>query len=77
MSPSIAMNILWPSFLMACLLEMVIFGYVDPKELYLSDSFNNPRLTIHAISFFIFWIICAFSSAISVAMYKTITSKDK
>lgn len=47
---------LWPAFLAACALELVVFAVVDPLELHL---FGQPiafsRQAIYTGAFFVFW----------------------
>jgi hypothetical protein len=55
--------VLWPSFLVAGVVEFLFFLIVDPQELYL---FGEPTqfspLATYSIGFFCFWAICAASS---------------
>ncbi len=61
------MSVLWPAFLMACVLEMLVFGLVDPLE---AGSFAKyhaiSRQTVYALGFGVFWLITTASSALSV-----------
>ena len=69
------MFILWPSFLMAGVMEMVVFAMVDPQDLHLfNQSIDLPRQGIYTLSFFIFWIICAASSCLS--LFLSVDPKD-
>ncbi len=69
------MFILWPSFLMAGVMEMVVFTMVDPQDLHLfNQSIDLPRQGIYTLSFFIFWIICAASSCLS--LFLSVDPKD-
>lgn len=56
--------ILWPSFVVAGVAEVVFFTLIDPQELYL---FGEPtyfsRTATYSIGFFCFWAVCAASSA--------------
>ena len=64
------MFIVWPSFLMAGVMEMVVFAMVDPQDLHLfHQAIDVSRQGIYTLSFFIFWIICAASSSLSVFLY--------
>lgn len=64
------MFVLWPSFLMAGIMEMTVFTMVDPQDLHLFNQLIDlPRQGIYTISFFIFWIICAASSYLSLFLY--------
>jgi hypothetical protein len=64
------MFIVWPSFLMAGVMEMVVFAMVDPQDLhFFNQAIDVSRQGIYTLSFFIFWIICAASSSLSVFLY--------
>ncbi len=63
------MGILWPSFLMAGISVGIIFSLVDPETLLVHD--NSPELSnvvIYSIAFFIFWFLCALSSALTALL---------
>ncbi|MBU6224377.1 MAG: hypothetical protein KGP13_06060 [Burkholderiales bacterium] len=64
------MFILWPSFLMAGIMEIVVFAMVDPHDLHIfNQAFDLPRQGIYTLSFFVFWIVCAASSCLSLFLY--------
>lgn len=56
-------QVLWPSFLVAGVAEVLFFTIIDPQELYL---FGKPvdfsEIATYSIGFFAFWLICAASS---------------
>jgi hypothetical protein len=55
--------ILWPSFLVAGIAEIVFFTIIDPQELYLfGQPVNLSNLATYSIGFFGFWAACAASS---------------
>jgi hypothetical protein len=60
------MQILWPSFVAACLLQVLVFAAVDPKLLL---GAYEPGLmsvnTFYSLAFFVFWAVTACSSAIT------------
>lgn len=63
------MTILWPSFLMASISVGVVFSLIDPQTLVLHG--NNIELSdvvIYSISFFVFWILGAISSALTALL---------
>lgn len=61
------MCVLWPSFLLACVLEMLVFGLVDPGELFHSaSSLEMTRKTTYALAFLVFWLATAVSSALTL-----------
>lgn len=58
------MRILWPSFLSACVLEMLVFALVDPTELRWTHGIEQWSSTgIYSVSFFLFWALTLVSSA--------------
>jgi hypothetical protein len=55
--------ILWPSFLVAGIAEILFFTFVDPRELYLLGyPVTLSTIATYSIGFFAFWGICAASS---------------
>ena len=64
------MFIAWPSFLMAGVMEIAVFAMVDPQDLHLfNQTIDVSRQGIYTLSFFIFWIVCAASSCLSLFLY--------
>jgi hypothetical protein len=63
-------TILWPSFLMACVLEILVFAVVDPGDLH---GFNGApiewsRQAVYTVSFLVFWCVIATSGALSALL---------
>ena len=55
--------ILWPSFLVAAVVEVLFFFVVNPQELYLfGEPVQYSPMATYSIGFFGFWAICAASS---------------
>jgi len=55
------MWVAWPGFLVACVLEMLVFAVVDPESLH---WFGHPlalsRQGIYSVAFLLFWLVsCA------------------
>lgn len=50
------MWIAWPAFVLACLLEVLVFAMVDPQDLH---WFGRPvglsRQGVYTLAFFVFW----------------------
>src|SRR5262249_11899502 len=64
-----AVLILWPSFLVAAVAEMVFFALFDPGELsFFGQPLELSRIAIYSIGFFLFWVFAAASSALSLAL---------
>jgi len=52
------MCIAWPAFLMAAVLEMVVFAFVDPLALHwVNESISVSREGVYTIAFFVFWLV--------------------
>jgi len=66
------MWILWPSFIVGGIAEMVFFTLIDPQELYL---FGQPvhwsPMAIYSVGFFMLWGIAAASSAFTCFLQRT------
>jgi len=62
-----ALTILWPAFLMAGVLEMLVFVVVDPDSLswWGTAPLDWSRNAVYTVTFFIFWGVIATSAAIS------------
>jgi hypothetical protein len=57
-------QILWPAFLAAAVLEMVVFSWVDPSMLRVGDWQPDP-MTTYSLSFLVFWGLVAVSAGVS------------
>ncbi|WP_407932641.1 hypothetical protein [Castellaniella denitrificans] len=60
------MWILWPSFLMAGAASAVVFALVDPLDVVFLGHLQAGRITVYTVGFFIFWIMAALSSALTL-----------
>ncbi len=72
--------IMWPSFLVSILAEGLFFSIIHPSELLFFG--HHPNISdegIYTIGFFIIWIFCSISSALTAYILPGIsadTSKD-
>ena len=57
-------QILWPAFVVAGILEMLVFASFDPSDLSLG-AWQPERLTTYSLTFFLFWALAATSSGVS------------
>jgi hypothetical protein len=59
--------VLWPAFLMAGVLEMLVFAVVDPESLQDSTGEALPlsRSAAYSVAFLVFWAAIATSAAIT------------
>ena len=56
--------ILWPSFIVGGLAEALFFTAFDPRDMMLfGDPITWSREAVYSVGFFVFWAICAASSA--------------
>ena len=57
-------QILWPAFLVAGVLEMVVFSWVDPGLLRIGNWHPDAK-TAYSLAFLVFWGLVAVASYIS------------
>jgi hypothetical protein len=63
------MWITWPSFLVACLLELLVFALVDPQDLHwLGQDLDLSSQAIYSLAFFAFWALAMLSSALTTVL---------
>lgn len=63
------MWIAWPAFLVAAVLEMIVFALVDPGELHWGGhALGWSRQTVYTVTFFVFWIAAMASSALTTLL---------
>ncbi|MGB7482846.1 hypothetical protein ABRZ04_04940 [Castellaniella ginsengisoli] len=60
------MWILWPSFLMAGVASAIVFALIDPLDVVFLGHLQASRLTVYTAGFFLFWIMAALSSALTL-----------
>jgi hypothetical protein len=65
-----ALLILWPAFLMAGVLEMLVFAVVDPQAMHWfgADRVDWSRSAVYSVTFLIFWGAIATSGAITALL---------
>jgi hypothetical protein len=61
------MQILWPAFMAAALLELLVFAHVDPSDVrtLAGERLELSRQAVYTLSFFGFWAASAVASATS------------
>ena len=70
-----AMFILWPSFVVAGVAEIVFFTVFDPRELHLfGQPVEATRLAVYSLGFLLFWAFATGSSALTC--YLQLDAKD-
>jgi hypothetical protein len=52
------MMVLWPAFLVAGVLEMVVFALIDPADMHWQGAILDlSRPAVYTTSFFVFWAV--------------------
>ena len=63
------MWIAWPAFMVACVLEVLVFTVVDPQDLrWFGQPMEFSRQAIYAVAFFVFWGITMVSSGLTTLL---------
>lgn len=63
------MWIAWPAFLVAGVLEMIVFALVDPSDLHwFGQPLNLSRQAVYTLAFFVFWGVTMASSALTTLL---------
>ena len=71
------MWIAWPAFLMAGIMEMAVFAFVDPEALQWFDQpVNLSRQGVYTIAFFVFWIVIMASGALTTLLWLCCNIQD-
>jgi hypothetical protein len=65
-----AMSVLWSAFLMAAVLEMVVFALVDPDSLrwFGGDTLDLSPRAVYTTAFFVFWAVIAIGAGLAVLL---------
>ncbi len=67
-----AIVILWPSFVVGGIGEVLFFTLFDPRELYLfGEPSSLSRLAVYSIGFFLCWAFAAASSAFTCFLQRS------
>ena len=63
------MWIMWPAFLVAGLLEMLVFAMVDPQDLHwFGQPVELSRQAVYTLAFFVFWGITMLASGLTTLL---------
>ena len=62
------MWILWPSFLIGAATSATVFALIDPLDIPVFGTIELSRQQMYAGGFFLFWLMAALSSALSLFM---------
>lgn len=67
--PRQLVGILWPAFLLACAIEILVFALVDPSDLHWGgEALRMSRQGVYTVAFFLFWGMAAASSAFTALL---------
>ena len=68
----IALQILWPAFLMAGVLEVLVFALIDPSELHWPGGapIDASRQAVYTLAFLAFWAVVAAAGAITALLLR-------
>lgn len=63
----LALQILWPAFVAAGVMELLVFAHVDPADVHTlaGAPIELSRQAVYTLSFFGFWAVIALASAVS------------
>lgn len=63
------MWVAWPAFLVAAVLEMLVFAVVDPADLHWGGgALGLPREGVYTVAFFVFWGFTMLSGALTTLL---------
>jgi uncharacterized membrane protein YcfT len=66
------MWIAWPAFLVAGVLEMLVFAMVDPQDMHWQGlPLALSRQGVYTLSFFVFWGVTMLSSGLTTLLSMT------
>ena len=66
-------SIVWPAFLVAAVLEMAVFAWVDPLSLRTPAGASLPlsATAIYSIGFLVFWALAAVGCGLTVLLERS------
>lgn len=73
----LAMVVLWPAFLMAGVLEALIFALVDPSDLWVSEHLALSRQGTYTLCFLVLWLVISIAASISVLLSRLPEDEEK
>lgn len=67
MNARTALQIFWPAFVAAAVLELLVFAHVDPADVHTlaGAPIELSRQAVYTMSFFGFWVVTAAAGAMS------------
>jgi hypothetical protein len=73
------MGIAWPAFLMAGVIEMVVFAMVDPEDLHWlgGSPVELSNSGVYTVAFFFFWGAVAVAGALTAYLEREIHVEEQ
>ncbi len=66
------MWIVWPAFLVAGLLEMLVFAFVDPQDLHWAgQALPLSNQGLYTVAFFVFWGLTTLACGLTAMLAMT------
>lgn len=63
------MWIAWPAFVLACVLELLVFALVDPQDLHwFGQPVTLSRQGVYTVAFFVFWAVSMVASGLTTLL---------
>ncbi len=63
------MWVVWPAFLVAAVLETLVFAMVDPQDLHWAGQpLEMSRQGIYTVAFFVFWLLTLLASGMTALL---------
>ena len=74
-----ALLILWPAFLMAGVLEALVFVVVDPESFrwFGGPALDWPVMAVYSVTFLIFWGVIAVAGALTQLLQTTVAPSGR
>ncbi|MBN8510036.1 MAG: hypothetical protein J0L57_15670 [Burkholderiales bacterium] len=65
-----ALSVFWAAFLMAGVLEMIVFAHVDPGSLHWfgGDALNLEPRAVYTLAFFVFWAVISVACGLALLL---------
>lgn len=63
----------WPAFMMAAVLEMLVFALADPLQLHTlsGNALALPPQAVYTLSFFVFWLVGIGSGLMTLSLARS------
>jgi hypothetical protein len=71
----VAMAVVWPAFLMAGVLEMLVFALVDPHSLHWFGGapVDLGATALYSLTFLVFWVVVSAACTMTQLLSETAT----